>query len=81
MNASRVKTVVCVPLTSRLDWAVAETNLLLRAETTGLPRDSVAQTNRILTIDQGHLTEWIGRIDPRSLQRLFVRLDVTLGRA
>ncbi len=35
-NASRIATVVCVPLTSNLRWAAAPGNVLLSARLTGL---------------------------------------------
>ena len=49
-NASRLATVVVVPLTSNLRWAAAPGNVLLAATRTGLPRDSVA--NRTLTREE-----------------------------
>ena len=42
LNQSRISTVVCVPLTSNLDWADAPGNTVLPATVTGLPKDSVA---------------------------------------
>src|SRR5207249_10320416 len=40
-NRSALRTVVCVALTSNLRWANAPGNVLLSAQQTGLPRDSV----------------------------------------
>ena len=42
LNRSRIATVVCVPLTSNLKWALAAGNLRLSARVTGLLKDSVA---------------------------------------
>lgn len=46
-NASRLATVVVVPLTSDLRWATGPGNVLLTAKRTGLPRDSVANVTQI----------------------------------
>jgi mRNA interferase MazF len=51
LNRSRIRSVVCVPLTSNLRWAEAPGNVLLPARTTGLPRDSVANASQIITFE------------------------------
>lgn len=71
---------VCVPLTSNLRWADAPGNVLLRARSTGLPRDSVANVSQILTIDRAWLSELIGQISTRRLQLLLAGIDIVLGR-
>ena len=43
LNRSRIATVVCVPLTSNLKWALAPGNVHLSARLTGLPKASVAE--------------------------------------
>lgn len=45
-NRSAIATVVVVPLTSNLRWSDVPANALLRARSTGLPRDSVATCRR-----------------------------------
>jgi mRNA interferase MazF len=72
--------VLCVPLTSNLKWARAPGNLLLRADSTGLPKDSVANVSQVVTIDRSFLEERAGRISKRQLALLFAGLDVVLGR-
>ena len=52
LNRSRINTVICVPLTSNLLWAEAPGNVVLKAKTTGLPKDSVANVSQIVTIDK-----------------------------
>jgi mRNA interferase MazF len=47
LNRSRVSTVVCVPLTSNLNWALAPGNVRLTARLTGLAKDSVANVSQI----------------------------------
>ena len=80
-NRSRVATVVCVPLTSQLRWAEAPGNVLLRARSTGLPRDSVANVSLVLAVDRSQLTERAGAISEIELQQVFNGIDVVLGKA
>ena len=65
LNQSRIGTVVCVPLTSNLRWADAPGNVLLSTRLTGLPKDSVANTSQIVTLDKTLLTERAGKL-PRN---------------
>ena len=80
LNRSRLATVVCVPLTSNLKWAEAPGNVLLRARSTGLPKDSVANVSQLVALDRSILTERIGRISRRQIELLFAGVDVVLGR-
>ncbi|MCC6222957.1 MAG: type II toxin-antitoxin system PemK/MazF family toxin [Thermoleophilia bacterium] len=79
-NASRLATVVVVPLTSNLRWAAAPGNVLLPATRTGLPKDSVANVSQIVTIDRGVLAERVGRVAPADLAVVLSGFDVVLGR-
>jgi mRNA interferase MazF len=80
MNRSRIGTVVCVPLTSNLKWANAPGNVLLKAEATGLPQDSVANVSLIVALDKGQLTERTGRLGHRELEAILAGIVVVLGR-
>ena len=80
LNRSRVATVVCVPLTSNLKWADAPGNVYLAKETTGLAKDSVANTSLIISLDQGILTEPAGKVSPKKLAAVLSGIDVVLGR-
>jgi mRNA interferase MazF len=80
LNRSRVATVVCVPLTSNLRWAEAPGNVLLRARSTGLPKDSVANVSQIVTIDRRLLSRHVGRLSRRHLELVFVGIDIVLDR-
>lgn len=80
LNASRLATVVVVPLTSNLRWASAPGNVLLKARRTGLPKDSVANVSQIVTVDRGILTEQVGRIPSTQLELVLGGIDVVLGR-
>jgi mRNA interferase MazF len=80
LNASRIATVVCVPLTSRLKWADAPGNVLLPAQETGLDRDSVANVSLLVAVDKAQLDERVGQVPRRTLERVLSGIDVVLGR-
>ena len=62
-NRSRLRTVVAVVLTSNVRLIDAPGNVLLPAKSTGLPKDSVVNVSRIITLDRDFLDERSGRID------------------
>ena len=80
LNRSRLATVVCVPLTSTLRWAEAPGNVLLKARTTHLPKDSVANVSQVLALDRGLLESPIGRIPRAKIELLLAGVDTVLGR-
>ena len=80
INASRIGTVVCVPLTSNLKWGEAPGNVILRARMTGLPKDSVANVSLIVALDKQQLTERVGKIPRRQVDLVVAGIDVILGR-
>ena len=80
-NRSRISTAVCVPLTSELRWAEAPGNVLLDADSTGLPKDSVANVSLILAINKHQLIECSGQVPERELLQIFNGIDIVLGRA
>ncbi len=79
-NRSRIATVVCVPLTSNIKWGEAPGNVLVRASSSGLSRDSVANVSQIVTLDRDLLTERVGRLSKRQLELVFSGLDIVMGR-
>ena len=80
INRSRIGTVVCVPMTSNLKWANAPGNVLLKANLTGLPKDSVANVSLIVALDKDQLTERSSKLPRRQLQAILNGIDVILGR-
>lgn len=79
-NASRLATVVVIPLTSNLRWASAPGNVVLSAVRAGLPRDSVANVSQIIAIDRSVLADRIGRLDDDQLSAILSGVDLMLGR-
>jgi mRNA interferase MazF len=80
LNRSRIRTVVCVPLTSNLAWVEAPGNVLLPARATGLSKDSVANVSQIISLDRELLTEDTGKISKRQLELILSGIDIVLGR-
>jgi mRNA interferase MazF len=80
LNQSRISTVVCVPLTSNLKWALAPGNVSLSARVTGLPKDSVANVSQVVSLDKSLLTERVGKLPRSKLELLFSGIDLVLGR-
>jgi mRNA interferase MazF len=79
-NRSRIATVVCVPLTTNLTWADVPGNVLLNAQATGLPKDSVANAAHVIAIDKSLLVERVGKISRARLELILSGLDSVLGR-
>jgi len=67
-NRSRLQTVVAVVLTSNLRLVEAPGNVLVSADASGLPKDSVANVSQVITIDRAFLTERAGRLRGRTLE-------------
>ena len=81
LNNSRLATAVCVPLTSNLRLAAAPGNILLKAASSGLKRDSVANVSQILTLDRSTLRARVGRLSKSQMSLIFAGLDIVLDRA
>jgi mRNA interferase MazF len=79
-NASRIGTVVVVPLTSNLRWAAGPGNVVLAAERTGLPKDSVANVSQIIAVDRSVLSERVGRVPEAQVSLVLAGIDLVLGR-
>lgn len=79
-NRSRINTVVCVVLTSNLDWADAPGNVVLSSHLTGLPKDSVANVSQVLTIDKGSLVERVKKLPVRKLAAVIDGMMIVFGK-
>jgi mRNA interferase MazF len=79
-NASRLATVVVVPLTSNLRWSSAPGNVPLPSKRTGLPRDSVANVSQIVPVDRTVLGERVGHVSREDFALVLGGIDLVLGR-
>lgn len=66
-NRSRIKTVLAAALTTNLRLAEAPGNVLVPAEETGLPRDSVVNVSQVVTLDKSILAERAGLLGGRAM--------------
>jgi mRNA interferase MazF len=80
LNRSNLATVVIVPLTSNLRWADVLGNVRLAARSTGLPKDSVAKVSLVAAIDRPLLRKRVGHLGRALLEKIFLGLDIVLGR-
>ncbi len=79
-NRSKIATVVCVPLTGNLERASSPGNVLLAAEATGLPRDSVANVSQITTLNKRAIGPRVGNLEKSKLGLVLAGIDIVLGR-
>jgi mRNA interferase MazF len=80
MRCSTRRNVVCVQLTSNVKWATAPGNVFLKARSTGLPKDSVANVSLIVALDRTVLTDRVGKLPKGKVGLLLSGIDVVLGR-
>jgi mRNA interferase MazF len=80
LNHSRIATVVCVPLTSNMKWALAPGNVSLSARLTSLPKDSVANVSQIISLDRSLLSGRVSKLPRQKLELLFAGIDLVLGK-
>lgn len=78
-NRSRIQTVIAVVLTSNLNLAAAPGNVFLSAKSTGLPKDSVANVSQLITIDKVLLTDEVGHLAAREMERVEQGLRLVLS--
>jgi mRNA interferase MazF len=77
-NRSRLQTVVAVVLTSNVRLLDAPGNVLVPADASRLPKDSVANVSQVVTIDRAFLTERAGRLRGRTMEAVDAGLRLAL---
>jgi mRNA interferase MazF len=80
LNRSRLATIVCVPITSNLEWQDAPGNVLLGRRASRLPKDSVVNVSQIIAVDRALFTEHVAHISGRVLEEVLEGIDVVLDR-
>jgi mRNA interferase MazF len=78
-NASRIATVMVVPLTSNVRLAAAPGNVPLGARETGLRKASVANVSQVLTIDKAFLHDRVKALPARRLDEIDAGLRLALA--
>jgi mRNA interferase MazF len=77
-NDSKVKTVVVVPLTSKLRRGGIPGNVTLRKGEANLPSGSVANVGQISTFDRDRLVEKVGTLRQERVTEILDGLDLVL---
>jgi mRNA interferase MazF len=78
-NRSRIGTVVAVVVTSNQRLAHAPGNVVLPAQVSGLPKDSVANVSHIVTLDKTFLVERCARLPEEMIQQIEDGLRLVLA--
>lgn len=79
-NRSHIATVVCVPLTSNVKWALMPGNVHLSTRSTGLQKNPVANVSQLIAIDKSLLVERVGRLPGSNLELVFAGIELVLAR-
>ena len=69
-NRSKIRTVLGVALSANPILADMPGTVLIKADTGGLPRDSVANVTQIVTVDRVFLRERVGRLPGKILREI-----------
>jgi len=79
-NRSRIKKVIAVVITSNLRFSDAPGNVLLPKRSSGLPKRSVVNVSRLITVNKSFLTKKVGVLSPQKLREVEagVRLELSL---
>lgn len=66
-NHSRIRSVIAAVLTTNLRLAQAPGNVLVGAEETELPRNSVVNVSQVVTVEKSFLAKRTGSVGSRSM--------------
>ena len=78
-NASRIPTVVVVPLSTNIDLAEAPGNVLLLRQDTRLTKDSAAVVSQLTALDRQRLTDRVARVSSTLLETIDEGIRLVLG--
>lgn len=77
-NRSGIRTIIGVALTTNLRLADLPGNVLLDSRRTGLSKDCVANVSQVITADRTALTERVGALPVRLLEKIDEGLRLVL---
>ncbi len=78
-NQSRISTTLAAVITSNLNLAMAPGNVLIKARTSGLPRDSVVNVSQLITVDKRFITQRVKVLDQSTLDQIDEGLRLVLS--
>ena len=70
LNASKLKTVIVLPLTTNMMYADIPNNIVLEKKITGLAKTSVTQPHLIVHVDKNRLYKRVTRLDTDILEKV-----------
>ena len=77
-NRSRLATTIAIVLTSNLRLADAPGNVLIPADESGLPKDSVVNVSQLMTLAKSQLTERVRKLPARFMRAVTDGLKLVL---
>ena len=80
INASDIKTILCVSLTTNTRLAGSPGNVLLSSQLTGLPRASIANVSQVISLDKRFLETCIATLPSHTLAAILDGVDFIMGR-
>lgn len=78
-NRSRINTTIAAAMSANLALASAPGNTLLKAKTSGLPRDAVVNVSQIVTLDKQLLTQRVKKLDETVMREIDEGLGLVLA--
>lgn len=79
MGNQHSSTVIVAAVTTRDKKAHLPVHVFVRAEESGLRRDSVILTEQLRTLEKSRLTRYLGRLSPEAMARLDEALRLSLA--
>ena len=79
LNASNLKTVVVLPLTTNTVYAELPNNVFLEKAVTGLPKNCVTQPHLIVHVDKRRLSEKVKKLDSAVMDKVLEGVVATVS--
>ena len=80
INASDIRTILCVPLTTNTRLAGSPGNVLLSSQHTGLPQASIANVSQVISLDKRFLETYVATLPSHNLASILDGVDFMMGR-
>lgn len=77
-NQSKINTVIVAIVTSQMKYAESFGNVLLKAKSGGLPKDSIINISQLYTMDERFLHEYAGTLSDKKLEQVDKGLRLVL---
>jgi mRNA interferase MazF len=78
-NRSRIRTVIVAVISKNIPLAKAPGNVLLPAQVSGLPLDSVVNVSQVITLDKGLLGECISSLPAAVMTKIDAGLRLVMN--